>query len=74
MYLSYYIRLLNASSLSSCLNVKKLFAQNKHYISNLSDLNGIRSRNHFVGKQTLSHLAKLAKMVDDSFMDVLADK
>ena len=62
------------TSIERIFTLEKLLAQNKHYISNLSDLNGIRSCNHLVGKQTLTHLAKLDKMVVDSFKDPLADK
>ena len=45
----------------ACLNVKELFAGSRCHIWSLSDSNKIRTHNHLVGKQTLSHLAKLAK-------------
>ena len=48
------------STLYSCLNVKELFAQNKHNIWSLSDSNTIQTHNHIVCKQTLNHLVKLA--------------
>ena len=38
------------STLYSCLNVKELFALNKHDICGLSDSNGIRTHNHLVRK------------------------
>ena len=49
------------STLNSCLNVKKLLALNRHKIWSLSDCNWIQTQNHLVHKQTLNHLAKLAK-------------
>ena len=44
-----------------CLNVKELFARNRHDIWSLSDSNGIRTHNHLVRKRKLNHLAKLVK-------------
>ena len=49
------------STLYSCLNVKKLFAQSRHKIWSLSDCNWIRTHNHLVRKRKLNHFAKLAK-------------
>ena len=45
-----------------CLNVKELFAQSRRHILSLSDSNRIWTHNHLVCKQTLNHLAKLAKL------------
>ena len=45
-----------------CLNVKELLAWSKHHIWSLSDSSEIRTHNHLVCKQTLSHLAKLASL------------
>ena len=42
--------------LYSCLNNKKLLAQNRRDIWSLSDSNGIRTHNHLVRKRTLNHL------------------
>ena len=44
-----------------CLNVKELFAPNKHNICSFSDKNGTRNYNHLVPKRTLKHLVKLTK-------------
>ena len=44
------------STLSSCLNVKKLLAQNRHDISNLSD------SNELVRKRALHFLANLTRL------------
>ena len=49
------------STLYSCLNAKKLLAQNRRDIWSLSDCNGIWTHSHLVRKGTLNHLAKLAK-------------
>ena len=49
------------STLSSCLNVKELLAQNRRNIRSVIDCNGTRTHNHLVRKRTLNHLAKLAK-------------
>ena len=49
------------STLYSCLNVKEFFARNRRDMQNLEDYNGTRTHNHLVRKQTLNHLAKLAK-------------
>ena len=43
------------------LNVQKLLAGNRRNISSLSDCNVTRTHNHWVHKQTLNDLAKLAK-------------
>ena len=48
------------STLSSCLNVKELFARSRREIWSLSDSNWTRTHNHLVHKRTLNHLAKLA--------------
>ena len=53
------------STLYSCLNVKELLARNKCDILSLSDSSRIRIHNHLVCKQTLNHLAKLAKELLD---------
>ena len=42
--------------LSNCLNVKKLLAQNKQNIQNLSDCNGTRTHNDLVSKRTLNRI------------------
>ena len=44
-----------------CRNVKKLLAWSRRHIWSLSDSNWIWTHNHLVRKQTLNHLAKLAK-------------
>ena len=49
------------STLCSCLNVKALLTWNRHGIWRLSDCNWTRTQGHLVLKQTLNHLAKLAK-------------
>ena len=49
------------SELYSCLNLKELLTQNRRNILGLSDSKGIRTHNRLVRKQTLNHLAKLAK-------------
>ena len=49
------------STLHSCLDVKELFARNRRDISSFIDSYGAQTRNHLVRKQTLNHLAKLAK-------------
>ena len=61
MYLSYY----------TC--VKRIFTlklpERQETLSSEQALN--LSHNHLVGKQTLTHLAKLTKMVEHSFRDPL---
>ena len=49
------------SALYSCLNVKKILAQNKRKIWFLSDWNWTKTDNHLLRKRTLHHLAKMAK-------------
>ena len=49
------------STLSSCLNVKELLAQNRCDIWNLNECNRTRTNNHLVRKRTLNHLAKVAR-------------
>ena len=49
-----------------CLNVKELLAQSRRHIWNLSDTNGIRTYNHWVGTRTLNDLAKLAKWLSSA--------
>ena len=49
------------STVYSCLNVKELLARSRRKIWNSSDCNWTWTQNHFVHKQTLNHLAKLAK-------------
>ena len=51
----------SGSTLYSCLNVKEFLSQSSSEIWRLSDCNWTRSHNHLVCKQTLNHLAKLAK-------------
>ena len=48
------------STFHSCLNVKEL-AWCRYEIWSLSDCNWAGTHNHLVHKQTLNHLAKLAK-------------
>ena len=48
------------STLYICLNVKEVYAWNKRIA--WSDSNRIRTHNHFVCKQTLNHLAKVASL------------
>ena len=45
-----------------CLNAKELLARSRRHIWSLSDSNLIQSHSHLVGKRTLNHLAKLAKI------------
>ena len=45
----------------SCLNAKELLARNRCETGSLSECNWTRTHNHLVHKQTLNHLAKLAK-------------
>ena len=61
MLLSHHYVSQSKSRLRSCLEVKELLAQNRRDIWSLCDINGIRTHNHLVRKQTLNHLAKLAK-------------
>ena len=61
MSLSCHMRASEWITLYSCLNVKELLAQNRCNIWSLSDSNGTQTHNHFVSKQTLNHLVKLAK-------------
>ena len=46
-----------------CLNLGELLAQSMRHIWSLSSSNGIRTHKHLVCKRTLSHLAKLAKLL-----------
>ena len=50
----------NESTLSNCLNINELLAQNRREIGILSDCNWTRTQQHLVRKLTLSHLAKQA--------------
>ena len=52
----------SGSTLSSCLNVNELLAQNKHNIWSLSDCNRTRTHNHLICKWTLNHSAKRASL------------
>ena len=52
------------STFYSCLNVKELFVQDRGETWSLSDCNWTRTHNHLVHKQTLNHLAKLAKWLN----------
>ena len=61
MFLSCHVCVLGESKPYSCLNAKKLLAQNRYDMWSLSDCNGIPTHNHLVRKQTLNHLAKLDK-------------
>ena len=49
------------STFYRCLNVKEHLALNRRDIGSWNDCNGTRTDNHLVRKQTLKHLAKLAK-------------
>ena len=49
------------STIYSCLNVKELLAWSRRKIWRWSDCNCTGTQNHLVLKQTLNHLAKLAK-------------
>ena len=46
------------STLSSCLNVKELLAQNRRDIWSLSDCHETRTNNHLVRKRILNHVPK----------------
>ena len=54
----------NESTLYSCLNFKKFIVRNRRDIWSLSDSSWIRTHNQLVRKQTLNHLAKLAKWLN----------
>ena len=60
---SYHIKytLESESTLYICLDFKELRTQNKRNILSLGDVKGPRTNNHLVRKQTLNHLARLAK-------------
>ena len=47
-----------------CLNVEELLARSRRKIWSLSDCNRTRTHNHLVNKQTLNHLASLAKWLN----------
>ena len=47
----------------SCLSAKEFLARNKFDIWKLSGCNETRTHNHLVCKRTLSHLAKLARLL-----------
>ena len=49
------------STFYSCLNVKELVARSRLEIWRWSDCNWTRTHNHFLLKQTINHLAQLAK-------------
>ena len=49
------------STLYSCLNVKELLIWHRHNTWSSSESNMSQTHNHSVFKQTLNHLAKLAK-------------
>ena len=49
------------STLYGCLNVKEVFAWNRHNIWSLSDINGIRTQNHLVWNE---HSVKLANWLN----------
>ena len=51
-------------TLYSCLNVNELLPWSKCEIWSLIDSNWTRTNNHVVHKQTLNHLAKLAKWLN----------
>ena len=53
---------LSESTLDTCLNVQELLAQNMH-IWSLRDCNETQIQNHLLCKQTINHLAKLARLV-----------
>ena len=57
------------STLYSCMNVKELLTRSKREIWSLSDCNWTRTHNNLVHKQTLNHLAKLASLVECSFIN-----
>ena len=61
MFLSCHYAFQSESILYSCVNVRKLLAQSRHKIWSLKDCNWTWTYNHSVHKQTLNHLAKLAK-------------
>ena len=61
MFLSCLYTFHTKSTLSICLNFKKLLARNRHDSSSLGHCNGTRTDNHSVRKLTLNHFAKLTK-------------
>ena len=48
--------------LCSCLNAKESLARNRCDIWSLSEINGIRTHNYVVRKQTLNQIAKLGQL------------
>ena len=66
MYLtvsSYHVKYAfqSESTLYSYQNDNELFYQKRCDIGSLNDCNGTRTRNNLISKQSLDHLAKLAK-------------
>ena len=59
------------STLSSCLNAKKLLARSRRAIWNLSDCNWTRIQNHLVRKRTLNHLPKLAWVSRNAYQTIM---
>ena len=68
MLLSCHLRISEEFTLYSCLNVKELLAQNRRSVWGLSDSGGIRTCNDLDRKQTLNHLAILAKWFSVSWI------
>ena len=62
VFLSCHMTALRESSSWSCLNVKDLFAGNKHDIWNLNDCNWAQTCNYLVHSQKLNQLPKLPQL------------
>ena len=56
VFLSCQIHVLSKSALCNCLNVKKLFAQNRRHIWNLRDNNRTQTNNYLILKEALNYL------------------
>ena len=56
------------STFYNCLDVKELLAWNRHHISSVRDCKETQTRNQLVRKQTLNHLAKLARWLSWVFI------
>ena len=61
MFLHVMYAFQSESTLYSCLNFKELVARSRREIWSLSDCNWTPTHNHLVHKETLNHLAKVAK-------------
>ena len=62
----YYIMYVfqSESKLYFYLNIKELLARNRRNIFSFCDCKKTRTQNHLFRKKTLSHLAKLTKLIE----------